>query len=215
MAPFGPLSAAAIHVYQPVNSEEIFAVEHIALSKLSILRAARLEAGMFTDILNNPLNDDNITPYVSLRELEPDPEINRNQIRIFALANGLNRMMRVPNAFALLLRYQTLSERPYRRAVEEFDRLKRLRHELPNEPIDDLQAEQMKPDPPLPNEPIEDLEPEEEDAGVPPLNEPSAIAGPASQPPAENAGAGSAPDPSPAPSPLACHPAPEKVPPPA
>src|SRR3982751_106221 len=83
------LRADAIHVYRPVNSEELFAVERIALCKLSILRAARLEGGMFSDILNNSLNDNNITPFVSLDpSLAADPMIHRDQVRVYALANG-------------------------------------------------------------------------------------------------------------------------------
>jgi len=147
------LRAEAIHVYRPVNSEELFAVERIALSKLSILRAARLEGGMFTDILGMSLNDSNVHPFVSLPSaLEADPKFHGEQVRAYALANGLNRMMRGPNAFALFLRYQTLAERQYRRAVEEFDRLKRLRDELPNEPIEDPEPEQINPDTPIEDE---------------------------------------------------------------
>jgi hypothetical protein len=148
------LRAEAIHVYRPVNSEELFAVERIALCKLSIFRAARLEAGMFTDVLDMSLNDNNVTPFVALAPgLAADPKLHTEQIRIFALANGLNRMMRGPNAFALFLRYQTLAERQYRRAVEEFDRLKRLRDELPNEPIEEPELEEMKAVTPQANEP--------------------------------------------------------------
>jgi hypothetical protein len=44
-------------------------------------------------------------------------------------------MARESNSFSLLLRYQAQAERHYRRAIEEFDRLKALRGELPNEPI--------------------------------------------------------------------------------
>jgi hypothetical protein len=148
------LRAEAIHVYQPVNSEELFAVERMALCKLSIFRAARLEGGMFSDILNNSLNDNNITPFVSLDPcLEANPKINQEQIRAFALANGFNRMMRGANGFSLLLRYQTLAERQYRRAVEEFERLKRLRPELPNEPIEEPDLTENTPDPALDDEP--------------------------------------------------------------
>ena len=150
------LRAEAIHVYQPVNSEELFAIERIALCKLSILRAARLEAGMFTDILRMSLNDDNVTPSVPLvNRLAPDFAIHQEQLRAYALGNGLNRLMRAPNAFALFLRYQTLAERQFRRAVEEFDRLKALRGELPNEPIADSEPEETQPDTPLQNEPAE------------------------------------------------------------
>jgi hypothetical protein len=58
-------------------------------------------------------------------------------------------MARESNSFSLLLRYQAQAERHYRRAIEEFDRLKALRNELPNEPIieaqPEAQAEQTKP----------------------------------------------------------------------
>jgi hypothetical protein len=43
-----------------------------------------------------------------------------------------------------LLRYQAQTERHYRRAVEEFDRLKALRQEMPDEPIE-TQPEQTAP----------------------------------------------------------------------
>jgi hypothetical protein len=50
-------------------------------------------------------------------------------------------MARESNSFSLLLRYQAQAERHYRRAIEEFDRLKTLRKELPNEPIVEAQPE--------------------------------------------------------------------------
>jgi hypothetical protein len=57
------------------------------------------------------------------------------QERNFHLADGFHRLITQSNSFALLLRYQAQAERQYRRAIEEFDRLKALREELPNEPI--------------------------------------------------------------------------------
>ena len=178
------LRAEAIHVYAPVNSEELFAVERIALCKLSILRAARLEAGMFTDILNNSLNDNNIQPYVALDgALEADPVICREQIRAFALANGFNRTMARTNAFALFLRYQTLAERQYRRAVEEFTRLKRLRNELPNEPIIEPEFQEYKPITPPPNEPTAASETHEPEPPDDPDTYPPAADDPTPAPP--------------------------------
>jgi hypothetical protein len=53
-------------------------------------------------------------------------------------------MARESNSFTLLLRYQAQAERHYRRAIEEFDRLKALRKELPNEPIIEAQAQQTE-----------------------------------------------------------------------
>jgi len=40
-----------------------------------------------------------------------------------------------------MLRYRAQAEREYRRAVEDFDRLKALRHEMPNEPNVGLEQE--------------------------------------------------------------------------
>ena len=49
------LRADLIAVYQPVNSQELFAIERLALTQQAILRAARLESGLFTTCLNEPL----------------------------------------------------------------------------------------------------------------------------------------------------------------
>src|SRR5439155_9694160 len=68
------------------------------------------------------------------------------QNRNYALADGFHRTIKHGNSFALLMRYKGQAERLYRRAVEDFGRLKALRHELPNEPISDLQPEENEPD---------------------------------------------------------------------
>jgi hypothetical protein len=49
-------------------------------------------------------------------------------------------MIRQANGWSLFLRCQ--AEHHYRRSVEEFDRLKALRAELPNEPILEVQPEE-------------------------------------------------------------------------
>jgi hypothetical protein len=61
-------------------------------------------------------------------------ETNLAQERNFRLADGFHRLITQSNSFALLLRYQAQAERQYRRAIEEFERLKVLREELRNEP---------------------------------------------------------------------------------
>ena len=107
----------------------------MALAQQTMLRAARLESGLFTTCLNAALNDDG-TPF---NPMTPDLvgtgdiEITRAQNRNYALADGFHRIAKQGNAFTLFLRYKAQTERPYRRAVEEFDRLKDLRHELTNE----------------------------------------------------------------------------------
>jgi hypothetical protein len=53
------------------------------------------------------------------------------------------------NVWSLFMRYQAQAERHYRRAIEDFDRLKSLRPELPNEPIFDPQPEPTEPTCPI------------------------------------------------------------------
>ena len=50
------LRADLISVYQPVNSQELFAIERIALAQQAMLRIARLESGLLTSCLNEALD---------------------------------------------------------------------------------------------------------------------------------------------------------------
>jgi len=72
-----------------------------------------------------------------------DVTITQAQNRAYALAEGFHRMTtsKISNTWPLFMRYKVLTEREYRRALEDFDRLKALRHELPNEPISGAQLE--------------------------------------------------------------------------
>ena len=126
----------AVACYRPVNAQELFAVERIALAQQMILRAARLEAGLFTDALNEAVDGGGrpITP-MSEEMIGGDLPITRAQNRNYALAEGFRRVVRESNVFSLMLRYQAHAERLYRRAVEDFERLEALRAEFPNEPI--------------------------------------------------------------------------------
>ena len=143
------LRADAIAVYQPANSQELFAVERIALAQNALLRCARLEAGLFTDAFDETMLGDQ--PFITMtREMIGDLEITRAQNRNFSVAEGMTRMAKKSNVWSLFLRYQAQTERLYRRAVEEFERLKRLRAELPavgaeddspNEPIFETQLD--------------------------------------------------------------------------
>ena len=135
-------------VYHPVNAQELFAVERIALAQQGLLRAARLEAGMFTVALDETVCADGQQTVLIDVELTHDIEVTRQQNRNYAIAEGFQRMAKKSNSWALFLRYQVQAERMYRRAVEEFERLKKLRPELPNEPI-------SEPEPQLPEEFIE------------------------------------------------------------
>jgi hypothetical protein len=136
----------AVAVYQPVNSQELFAVERIALAQQSMLRAARLESGLFTTCLNETLDQrDKPMMFLDPAMVDGDAEATRQQNRNYLLAEGFTMAAKASNVWSLFLRYQAQAERQYRRAVEEFDRLKSLRQELPNEPIFDPQPEPTQP----------------------------------------------------------------------
>ena len=126
-----------IALYQPVNSQEIFALERAAVAQQAILRGARLESGLFTTCLDE-FFDNGGEPIRLLNTViagDGDIEVTRAQNRNYLLGDGFHRLNRQANSFSLLLCYQAQAERHYRRAMEEFDRLKALREELANEPI--------------------------------------------------------------------------------
>jgi hypothetical protein len=150
------LRADLIAVYQPVNSQELFAIERLALTQQAILRAARLESGLFTTCLNEAL-DRSGNPVIFMdSELSGngDIEITRAQNRNYALGEGFHRMVQQSNSWSLAIRYQAQAERHYRRAVEEFERLKALRPDLPDEPVFDPQPEPEESLEPTTREPI-------------------------------------------------------------
>ena len=143
--------AETVAAYQPVNSEERFAVERIALAKQSLRRCAALEAGLHTAAMNETLTSGGLPPNLLSPELTADIQVTQTQNRNLCLAVGFERLVGKSEAWKLYLRYQAQTERLYRRAVEEFDRLKARRSEFPNEPID----------PPDPHEtvPVEEILP--------------------------------------------------------
>ena len=54
------LKQDAVAVYQPVNSQEMFALEQIALAQQTMFRAARIESGYFTNCLDTSINDKDV-----------------------------------------------------------------------------------------------------------------------------------------------------------
>jgi hypothetical protein len=130
------LKADLVAVYQPVNSQELIAIERIAIAQQCIFRAAALESGLFSTCLNLSIGDENHPAALLHPDLTSDLEVTRLQNRNICLAEGFQRMTYKKSAtWEIFLRYQAQCERHYRRAIEEFDRLKALRPELPNEPI--------------------------------------------------------------------------------
>ena len=123
------------------------------MAQISMLRAAQLEASLFTTGINDALADARVHLENELaRELEPIP----GQTRGYLLAEGFRLLCATKgnDPWRVFLRYQAQAERNYRRALEEFERLKALRNELPNEPIVEAQPEETTADSPVAHEPL-------------------------------------------------------------
>ncbi len=120
----GNLKADLVACYRPVNSQEMFALERMAIAQQFILRAARLDAGLFTAALNDAIDTDN-NPIAGMVPdmIGGDIEITRQQNRNFYLAEGFRRIAKESDLMNLALRYRIQAERDYRRALEEFLRL--------------------------------------------------------------------------------------------
>ncbi len=119
-----------------------------------------------------------------------DVEICQAQNRNYCLAEGFRRMAKESNVWSVMLRYQAHAERMYRRAIEDFDRLKELRGErtashpdcgskrsadaMPNEPNIGTEPEQKEELPPLEDfNPHCRRSPENQPAAVPPATTPA------------------------------------------
>jgi hypothetical protein len=129
------LRADLIAAYKPVNSQELFALEQLAIRQQAMFRSARFESGLFSACLNESVGPDGAPFFPLQSELTYGLEIAQAQNRNFCLADGFLRLARHGNGIQIFLQYQAQTERLYRRAVEDFERIRKLRPELPNEPI--------------------------------------------------------------------------------
>jgi len=120
-----------VAAYKPVNSQERFAIERIALAQHSLRRASCLEAGLFTDSFNQtcrPFGNEYFSDH-----LDHGIKVAPGQCHNLGIAAGLRAIAQQTNSFSLFLRYQAQAERNYQRAIAEFERLKALRSELAHE----------------------------------------------------------------------------------
>jgi hypothetical protein len=117
----------AMNFYQPVNSQETFAVEHIALAQQAMLRIIRLEAGLFMACMNEAIGQSHPPPVELDRFALPDVQLTHTQHRNLLLGDGFQRSAAKSNGLSLCLRYAAQAERHYRRAIDDFNRLKALR----------------------------------------------------------------------------------------
>ncbi len=142
------LNADLVSVYCPVNAQEMFALHRMAIAQQAILRTYRLEAGLCASAMNEFCDGrGNLALEMNAQFVgDGDIEIAQEQNRNFAFAEGFQRMVARSNVWTLFLRYQAQAERTYRRALEEFERLKALRPEFEQRPA--TRTSQV-----LPNEP--------------------------------------------------------------
>jgi hypothetical protein len=143
------LKADLLSVYHPVNAQELFAIDRIALAQHALLRVSRLEVGLFSCGINQAVDEDDM--FLT----QPKMELTMTQGLNYALADGFTRMVHESaNVWKLFLRYQAQTERNYRRAIEDFERLKSQRGELPNEPICEPNPESFEQLNATPDEPV-------------------------------------------------------------
>src|ERR1019366_124841 len=96
----------AIAVYQPVNSQELFAFERNARAQLTVRRVERRHNGLCTPFLNEALAG-NGRPLMGITEalVNDDNEITKAQNRNYLFAEGFHRLNKYSNSFTLFLRY--------------------------------------------------------------------------------------------------------------
>src|SRR6202142_82477 len=92
------LKTDLVSVYQPVNSQELFALERMALAHQGLLRVARLESGLFASCLNETLDPADGRPFIPMaKDLIGDLEIPRDQNRNHCLSEGFLKLARQSN----------------------------------------------------------------------------------------------------------------------
>jgi hypothetical protein len=155
------LRADAIAYYRPVNSQEMLAVERIALAQHEMLRVAALGSGLHTNCLDDALDCQGKPRILHQPDLTDGIKVTPGQNHNYWLAFGFRRIIQVhPQVFPYFFRYQAQAERLYRRAVDDFERLEKRREKWETEPMIDPQAEQLKPlIAPEPNPPESPVDP--------------------------------------------------------
>jgi hypothetical protein len=101
-------------------------VERIALAQQAVLRAARLEAAIFSSYFIDYLHEGDQGLYQVDFDRDANP-LTLEQHHSLMLAQAFTQYG--GGNFSLFLRYQAQAERRYRAAIQEFERLKTLRAE--------------------------------------------------------------------------------------
>jgi hypothetical protein len=141
------LKANLVALYQPVNSEELFAIERIALARHSLLRTYRIEAGFITLGLEEALEIPNNPGILKNPDLTNGLKVTQGQNHGYWMAAGFCQLNRKSD-WQIFLRYQAQAERLYRRAIEDFERIRAFRGTLPEQNL----PEQNLPEQNLPEQ---------------------------------------------------------------
>jgi hypothetical protein len=108
------LKADLVSAYQPLDAQELFGVpsgpERIALAQHALLRAARLEAGLFTCAVNQSLDDEGNFLHPLSNGLLEGTEMTDGQNLNHAPADGFRRMAHESDVWKLFFRYQSQTE---------------------------------------------------------------------------------------------------------
>jgi hypothetical protein len=140
------LKANLVALYQPVNSEELFAIERIALARHSLLRTYRIEAGFITLGLEEALEVPGNPRILKNPELTNGLKVTPGQNHNYWTAAGFCQLNRKSD-WQFFLRYQAQAERLYRRAIEDFDRIRTLRGVLPEQNLPEQNIAEPEPEP--------------------------------------------------------------------
>jgi len=128
------IKASLVAHYQPANSEELYAIERIALARHSLLRTYRLESGLISFGLQKALQLGGVPEILKNAEDSYESHVTKGQEESFWMATGFSEVNRMsPSCWHFFLRYQAQTERSYRRALEEFERLRRHRDRTPEQ----------------------------------------------------------------------------------
>ena len=128
------IKASLVAHYQPADSEELYAIERIALARHSLLRTYRMESGLISFDLQKALQIGGVPEILKNPEESYEPHVTKGQEDSFWMATGFYEVNRLsPSTWHVFLRYQAQTERLYRRAMEEFERIRRHRARIPEQ----------------------------------------------------------------------------------
>src|SRR5580698_515204 len=148
------IQAGLVDHYQPANSEEIFAIERIALARHSLLRAYRMESGLVTFGMQKAFQIPGVPQILSDPEGTHEPHVATGQKSSFWMAAGFCEANRT-SLWQFFLRYQAQTERFYRHAIGDFERLRRHSARSPEQTTDPAPKKPPASEP-TPKQPVVD-----------------------------------------------------------